>query len=74
MQLRKIIKTSGHFPSDEAALLLMRFEVRNILADKVRSAVKRKAAEPVPCHARRAVQRRDGMNPASHTESRAGPA
>ncbi|MCM2311615.1 MAG: IS256 family transposase [Steroidobacteraceae bacterium] len=44
MQLRKIIKTRGHFPSDEAALKLMWLALRNILADKVRSAKEWKAA------------------------------
>ena len=38
MQLRKIIKTRGHFPSDEAALKLLWLALRNALADKVRSA------------------------------------
>jgi transposase-like protein len=44
MQLRKIIKTRGHFPSDEAAIKLMWLALRNILADKVRSAKEWKAA------------------------------
>jgi putative transposase len=30
MQLRKIIKTRGHFPSDEAALKLLYLAIRNI--------------------------------------------
>jgi transposase-like protein len=38
MQLRKIIKTRGHFPSDEAATKLLWLALRNILANKVRSA------------------------------------
>ena len=38
MQLRKIIKTRGHFPSDEAATKLLWLALRNILKDKVRSA------------------------------------
>jgi len=38
MQLRKIIKTRGHFPSDDAALKLLWLALRNALADKVRSA------------------------------------
>ena len=37
MQLRKIIKTRGHFPSDEAAIKLLWLALRNILAGKVRS-------------------------------------
>ena len=44
MQLRKIIKTRGHFPSDEAATKLLWLALRNILADKVRSAREWKAA------------------------------
>jgi transposase-like protein len=44
MQLRKIIKTRGHFPSDEAALKLLWLALRNIFADKVRSAYDWKAA------------------------------
>jgi transposase-like protein len=44
MQLRKIIKTRGHFPSDEAAIKLMWLALRNILAGKVRSAKEWKAA------------------------------
>jgi transposase-like protein len=37
MQLRKIIKTRGHFPSDDAALKLLWLALRNVLADQVRS-------------------------------------
>jgi putative transposase len=37
MQLRKIIKTRGHFPSDEAAIKLLWLALRNITAGKVRS-------------------------------------
>jgi transposase-like protein len=37
MQLRKIIKNRGHFPSDEAAAKLLWLALRNITADKVRS-------------------------------------
>jgi putative transposase len=44
MQLRKIIKTRGHFPSDEAAIKLMWLALRNIFADRVRSAKEWKAA------------------------------
>lgn len=35
---------SGHFPSDEAAIKLLWLALRNILADKVRSAKEWKAA------------------------------
>jgi transposase-like protein len=43
-QLRKIIKTRGHFPSDDAALKLLWLALRNVLADKVRSAKEWKEA------------------------------
>ncbi|WP_241265405.1 transposase, partial [Burkholderia cenocepacia] len=32
MQLRKIIKTRGHFPNDEAAIKLLWLALRNVLA------------------------------------------
>jgi putative transposase len=38
MQLRKIIKTRGHFPNDEAATKLLWLALRNVLAKSVRSA------------------------------------
>ncbi|HEY4672101.1 MAG TPA: IS256 family transposase [Gemmatimonadaceae bacterium] len=38
-QLRKIIKTRGHFPNDEAATKLLWLALRNITAKWVRSAV-----------------------------------
>ena len=44
MQLRKIIKTRGHFPSDEAATKLLWLALRNILADKVKSTREWKVA------------------------------
>ena len=37
-RLRKIIKTSGHFPNDEEAAKLMWMELRNITAHRSRSA------------------------------------
>jgi putative transposase len=37
-QLRKIIKTRGHFPSDDAATKLLRLALRNITANWSRSA------------------------------------
>ena len=37
MQLRKIIKNRGHFPSDEAATKLLWLALRNITNGKVRS-------------------------------------
>jgi transposase-like protein len=36
MQLRKIIKTRGHFPSDEAAVKLLWLALRKVLAKQVR--------------------------------------
>ena len=38
MQMRKIIKTRGHFPNDEAAIKLLWLALRNVLAKSVRSA------------------------------------
>ena len=38
MQLRKIIKSRGHFPNDEAATKLSWLALRNINDGKVRSA------------------------------------
>jgi transposase-like protein len=38
MQLRKIIKTRGHFPNDEAAIKLLWLALRNVLAKSVRVA------------------------------------
>lgn len=44
VQLRKIIKTQGHFPNDEAAIKLLWLELRNVLAKSVRAAFDWKAA------------------------------
>ena len=44
MQLRKIIKNRGHFPSDEAATKLIWLALRNITADWGRAAPDWKAA------------------------------
>lgn len=38
MQMRKIIKTRGHFPNDEAAIKLLWLALRNVLAKSVRAA------------------------------------
>jgi transposase-like protein len=38
MQLRKIIKTRGHFPSDEAATKLIWLAVRNVMKNWSRGA------------------------------------
>jgi len=43
-RLRKIIRTRGHFPSDEAATKLIWLTLRNITADRSRSAREWKAA------------------------------
>lgn len=37
-RLRKIIKTRGHFPSDDAATKLIRLALRNVTADWGRAA------------------------------------
>lgn len=39
-QLRKIIKTRGHFPSDEAATKLIWLALRNITAKWARGAIR----------------------------------
>ncbi|HEX3382582.1 MAG TPA: IS256 family transposase, partial [Paraburkholderia sp.] len=44
MQLRKIIKTRGHFPNDEAAIKLLWLALRNVLAKSVRAAFDWKTA------------------------------
>jgi transposase-like protein len=44
MQLRKIIKTRGHFPNDDAAIKLLWLALRNVLKKLVRSAFDWKSA------------------------------
>ena len=44
MQLRKIIKTRGHFPNDESAIKLLWLALRNVLTKSVRRAFDWKAA------------------------------
>lgn len=44
MQLRKIIKTRGHFPTDEAAVKLLWLALRNVLAKSVRATFDWKVA------------------------------
>ena len=44
MQMRKTIKTRGHFPNDEAAIKLLWLALRNVLAKSVRAAFDWKAA------------------------------
>lgn len=44
MQLRKIIKTRGHFPTDEAAIKLLWLALRNVLAKSVRATFDWKVA------------------------------
>jgi transposase-like protein len=46
MQLRKIVKTRGHFPTDEAATKLLYLALRNILAKWKRGSHAWKAAMP----------------------------
>ena len=44
MRLRKIIKTRGHFPTDEAATKLLWLALRNITADWSRATREWKSA------------------------------
>jgi putative transposase len=44
MRLRKIIKSRGHFPNDEAATKLLWLALRNITTDRGRAAKEWKAA------------------------------
>lgn len=44
MQLRKIIKTRGHFPIDEVLIKLLWLALRNVLAKSVRATFDWKAA------------------------------
>jgi transposase-like protein len=44
MQLRKIIKSRGHFPRDEAATKLLWLALRNIMDGKIRSTREWKGA------------------------------
>jgi hypothetical protein len=44
MQLRKIIKTRGHFPSDDAATKLLWLALRNVMRKSVRSTREWKTA------------------------------
>jgi transposase-like protein len=44
MQLRKIIKTRGHFPTDEAAVKLIWLAIRNVLAKVIRTTYDWKSA------------------------------
>ena len=44
MQLRKIIKTRGHFPSDDAATKLLWLALRNVMSKSVRSTREWKSA------------------------------
>ena len=44
MQLRKIIKTRGHFSNDEAAIKPLWLALRNVLSKSVRQAFDWKAA------------------------------
>mgnify|MGYP001799168998 FL=1 len=46
MQLRKIIKTRGHFPTDEAATKLLYLALRNIIAKWKAPSIEWRAAMP----------------------------
>jgi putative transposase len=63
VQLRKIIKTRGHFPNDEAAIKLLWLALRNVLAKSVRAAFDWKVShEPVRDTVRRATYRRTRLS------------
>ena len=49
MQLRKIIKTRGHFPNDDAAIKLLYLALRNITKDWKMSAREWKSAMNSSC-------------------------
>lgn len=44
MQLRKNIKTRGHFPNDEVAIKLLWLRLRDVMAKSVRAAFDRPSA------------------------------
>ncbi|CAE6840833.1 hypothetical protein R69746_08460 [Paraburkholderia aspalathi] len=44
MQMRKIMKSRGHFPNDEAAVKLLRLAPPNVLTKSVRTAFEWKVA------------------------------
>lgn len=44
MRLRKIIKTRGHFPNDEAAIKLLWLALRNVLGKSIRATFEWRAA------------------------------
>lgn len=73
MQLPKIIKTRGHFPSDEAATKLLWLALRSILAgkDKIDPGVEG-GHESVCRDVRRSIHEHRCVNPASHTELMTG--
>jgi transposase-like protein len=49
MQLRKIIKTRGHFPNDDAAVKLLYLALKNITKDWKMSALEWKSAMNCKC-------------------------
>jgi len=74
MQLRKIIKTRGHFPSDEAATKLLWLALRNILAGKVKLTREWESGHESACRdVRRSIHEHQCVKPASHTEFMTGP-
>lgn len=64
MSLRKIIKTRGSFPSEQAALKLLYMALKNVVAkwQRERRALLERGAEPV--HGAMG-----GPDPSGHTES-----
>jgi hypothetical protein len=76
MQLRKIIRTRGHFPTDEAAVKLLWLALRNVLAKSVRHAYDWKVRDEPVCHpVRRPIHPGAGVTvllTASPTKTRTG--
>ena len=74
-QLRKIIKTRGHFPSDDAATKLIWLALRNMPAKSVPGGIRLEVRhEPVRYSVWRAFYQRTRVTPptASHTKMRTG--
>ena len=75
MRLRKIIKTRGHFPTDEAATKLLWLALRNITADWSRATREWKSAmnQFAILYADRFKPSAARTPTASHTENLTGP-
>ena len=74
MQLRKIIKTRGHFPSDEAATKLLWLALRNVMAQIGKIGPRVEGGDESVRHpVRRSIHELTSVKPASHTEFLTGP-